>query len=517
MSSDLGLERRKEALAWIYLAGIVALSCYLRFANLRATPGWDADEGYNVSIAQNLEQGRAQIFSLRIAYVDHPLLFFSIAAVAFRLWGSDILTLRQVAAACGVLATVVLILFARAHFGRRIGLLSAGLFAIFPLAVAYNRLGYGYNLLMLITTLYILAQARWLRSGRARDLLLAALLAALGLLTEQEGLYLPLALVTLLLWRRRFRQALAVAGLAVGIPLVATLLLALPRWSLFVSDLGHAVSRAASGGVVQHAVLLFVGYEQYFEVHYWLLPGLVGLCLVRPACQRRGLLVLAAFMLAAVLKVRDVNPFFRTAVPTLPLICLGLSTLIQRGLEVAYPRAVAWFQCLWAAAGAGRWSGRAARPSAALAAFILLFSPLAGAAIKDGLGVTFGLRMAIDPYLARDVSAAQAAIDYINQRVGPDDVVLASPQIAWALRCRSADLMQAVAFQGLATAFYPAGLPRRRFAFEPSLSRARFVVIDEFLRRWAQEMPAERALLADAGSWPRVFQDGEYEVHERPA
>lgn len=512
----MSLERRKEALAGLYLLGLLLLCAYLRFANLRDTPGWDADEGYNLSLAQNLAQGRAQLFALRVAYVDHPELFFMIVAQAMRLLGPDILTLRRVTAACGVLTALALYAYARPHFGRRVALLSVGIFTIFPLAVIYNRLGYGYNLLMLVTTLYLAAQGAWLRGGRPWAAWLAAGLAGLGLLCEREGICLGAALLAVLLWGRRFRLALGAALVAVAAPVLVTALLAVPRWDVFVADLGHAAGRAAGDGLGLGLVLLVVGYGQYLGVHAWVLPGLVGLCLVRPCAQRRGLLALLVCMLLVVLKVRDVNPFFRTAVPTLPLLSLGVGTAIQRGLERAYPRVATWWSGVFHAERA-RWRGMAAQAAAALVAFVVLFSPLGGVAVQQAIGVQFGLRTALDPYLARDIPATEAVVGWVNARVAPDDVVLASPRVAWAFHCRAADFLQALAFEGATVAFYPPHLPAERFAFAPSLATARYVVEDSFLRRWAEEVAQDRHLLAQVAAWPVAIERGEYRVYSRPA
>ncbi len=124
---------------------------------------------------------------------------------------------------------------------------------------------------------------------------------------------------------------------------------------------------------------------------------------------------------------------------------------------------------------------------------------------------------------------AQATIDFVLARARPGDLTLASPQIAWAfdepedahgrtLDVRGADITQTVAYGGQAAAFYPAGLPRSRWAYDISLGQARFVIVDDLLRQLSapDQLPALAPLLKQAENWPVVFQCGQYVVYERP-
>ena len=49
-------------------------------ARLGVTPGWDGDEGYNLDIAWHLLHGRAQVFALDYAFVQHPVLGYALLA-----------------------------------------------------------------------------------------------------------------------------------------------------------------------------------------------------------------------------------------------------------------------------------------------------------------------------------------------------------------------------------------------------------------------------------------------------
>src|SRR5437588_1147474 len=90
----------------VVLLAIVALAAALRLPHLASNPGWDGDEGYNYNIAFNLAHGHHQMFALDFAFVQHPPLFFALAAGLFHLLGPGMLALRllSVAFCLGTLA-----------------------------------------------------------------------------------------------------------------------------------------------------------------------------------------------------------------------------------------------------------------------------------------------------------------------------------------------------------------------------------------------------------------------------
>src|SRR5664280_1961296 len=141
----------RNYLLWLLLAAaLTALAIYLRFAHLLETPGWDGDEGYNLSIASNLAQGRLQMYSFRYAFVQHPPLFYLLAAGLMRLWTPGLLAVRALSAACGVLTIGAVGLLGARLGGRGIGIAAALFLLLWPQAVLQARWAYTYNLLALL-------------------------------------------------------------------------------------------------------------------------------------------------------------------------------------------------------------------------------------------------------------------------------------------------------------------------------------------------------------------------------
>ena len=164
---------------------------------------------------------------------------------------------------------------------------------------------------------------------------------------------------------------------------------------------------------------------------------------------------------------------------------------------------------------------RLARFLVSLVVFLLIVSPL-GIAVASDLAGTIPTRQ--DSILATP-GDAQSASRYVLTHAHAGDLTLASPALAWrfdhpgdAPTLQGADILQSVAFDGNAVAFYPAHIPATRWEYGVSLSSARFVIVDELVRQLAVpgESDALIPILKQVQQWPTVYVAGQYTVYERP-
>ncbi len=509
---------------------ILLLALAFHIINLAQTPGWDGDEGYNLDIAWNLLHGRLRMFALTSAFVQHPPLFYLILALAIRLFGYSILTLRALGAFYSLLTTVLLLTWGRRMFGPGPALWGALAFTIAPLALDNTRWGYTYSQLMLLAFLGIYACWRYLETRSYRWLLFASLLGALAILSDYEGVFLPLLAIGVA-WRVRPRHMLTAAGLGFGLPLLGALGLLAATPATFLSDLAFTASRAAGGNPIIQALNVIINFQHLLILNAWVILGLVGLWLIRDA-RLRGLVFAAlALMLIAILKVRDLNPYFHSGVPLLPWLALGAGLAIDRAITTLYAWLNGWWDGLFARmAASSRWMVRAKRFSIALILFLTLISPLGITIAADAAGIANGLHTGIESSLANHPNDAQQAVNYILAHAHTGDVVLCSPQLAWMLDdpedasghetgILAADPLQSVAYTGEGIAFYPANLGESRFAFNPSVAHARFAIVDNLWRALAapDQAPQLQPLLAEVQKWPAVYHVGEYTIYQQGA
>ncbi len=505
--------------------GLLLLAVYLRLANLANNPGWDGDEGYNWNIASNLAAGRLQMFGLRYAFVQHPPLFYLIGAVLIRLWTHDLIALRVVAGACGVLTALAVYGLGVRLRGHGLGLAAAVFLIIWPLAAVQQRWAYTYNLLALFVpvALWIAlldgtgdnsANTLLLGASRVRSLLGryaapfgAGLLTGLALATDQEAIALVPA-VAILLWSRGGRAVAAAAAGTAMAPITYIAWMLIVRRSEFLFDVRHSATRLDFDPVT-----LATRLADLLKSEPLIAVGLVGLLFTGGGRTRHALVALTAILLIIVLAVRDPSPYFRAAEPLLPLLAIGVGTVLLgcwRMLSFLLIPALD-------ETGYSAQARRRARRRAVLA-YVLLLTPFALSMLAGDVAAVNGrFKTALDSLLPRSTADARAMAAWVNRRVSPSSLVIIMPEEAWLIHCKTADLLQAVAIYGTGTSFYPDGLHRSRFVYDTSLPAATFLVVDEFTRRFDAENRPERALTLYAQAhWRLVYRAGEYAIYANP-
>jgi 4-amino-4-deoxy-L-arabinose transferase-like glycosyltransferase len=504
----------------------LVLAAYLRLAHVTDNPGWFSDEGTHLNIAANLLRGRVQYLAVRdstLLAARLPLfdgLLAGLLALAGAGPGADSLRglsgLRGFTASLGVLTTLLLCLAAWRMGGRRgrwLGVLAALTYALYPQAIVYSRFGFSYNLVapLLLAALWAVwefqrAAAQGAPAGRW--LALAALAGGLAALSDLWGLVLLAPLTLAALTARRVEgRALAGLGLAL-LPLglyAASMLLRAPR--AFVFDLSFTLFRLGATPLPAQAALLAGNLLTLFSQEGWMALGAVGLFALRPARLRRLALLFFWAPLLLVGRSASLSSLsFYYLIPLLPLAALGLGALTLNGAH-ALARLVA--RALRPVVGRRAAAGGSVAAALAVAVAALYLAAQLAAQARAGFAT------AIDPFLLNPADARQAAA-YVNARAAPGEVVLASPALAWLIDANAADFQMALARAGTATPHLPAGLPAERFAFDPRLDRARFVVVDNLWRNWGvYNVAGLPEMLAEVEGWRAVFTAGEVVVWER--
>jgi 4-amino-4-deoxy-L-arabinose transferase-like glycosyltransferase len=538
LSAPDTISRRAKLLMAVDLALILALATYLRLSNNANTPGWYSDEGTHLDIAQHLAQGEIQYMAIRdstLLFAKLPLFELLLAALLSPA-RENIATLRFLTGVLGVISVALLYEVVRRTTGNLgLALLAALLLAIYPQAVIYSRFGFSYNLLAPLLLLTFLGVWEYLEAEPGHGqawLALAALLVGLGSVSDlwMFALIPPLLLLVVVRQPWDALWGLPLLFLPFGI-YMAFMLLTTPEAFLF--DLQYTASRLSKLSLAEQAAQLADNYTVWVSQDQWLALALVGLFLLRPLrLQLLMGLLLGAPLLVLGRSVPMYNLTLYYMIPLLPLISLGMAVFLWHAIpyaalqlgrilrsltpkrfrrillpqsgEVGYRQTVA---VLWSSLTS---------PLAYLGVLMLVGTPLVVGTVKLALGMAGHLDTIIDPFLLEPQSVRDTA-HFVNLQSDSEDVVLASPGMAWLLQTNTADFQMTMAFNGQETLHLPASLPPERFAFNPDYRQARFVVVDNLWRTWAaNNINGVDQILEAVQSWPIRFQSGEITVYCNP-
>lgn len=495
------------------LLAILALAVYLRLTNLADNPGWYTDEATHVNIAHHLLSGHIQYFAINQSTLlfARPPLFHIALAGWFRLFGEGIAGLRTMTAALGVLSAALLYaVVRRIQSDRVLPLLAAFLLALYPQAVLYSRFGFSYNLLAPFILLAMLGLYRYAADGRRRWLAFAALLLGLAVICDLMALaFLPVLLFVIL--ARNWRDSAWMLIAAVPFTLyAAAMLISAPDAFLF--DLRFTLSRLSALSLPGQIENIALNYTTLLSQDFWTLAGVIGLFLLRPARMR--VLMLLTFWIPLIVMGRTVALYSLSGyymIPLLPLIALGGAPLLRWGAPFIL-RTVR--RDITALVGYPQWLATGIAYSIAV---LVVVSPLLVTLVLTVNQIRGGYSTAIDPFLIAPNDARQAA-SYVNAHTTSDAVMIASPAVGWQFTAQTADFQMTVAFTGEETPHLPVDIPADRWVFDPSYSRAKFVVVDNLWRSWgAVHIPGVARLLAEVEeSWLLVFESGAIQVYQNP-
>lgn len=214
----LELLRPSSSASRAALLGILALALLLRAHNLLGMFPILVDESIYLRWAEIIHHQGQWLISLLDG--KPPLHTWLLALPRIVFDGDPLWTGRAVSVVIGLLSTVGVFAIGKRLAGEAAGLLAAGLYAVFPLAVLYDRLAYTESLVNLCGIAIVLTSIEAFRNenNTAKQALPAALAFGLGLFTKQTVLlfaFFP-ALAGIWLARKRPRFLMTSLGWIYG-------------------------------------------------------------------------------------------------------------------------------------------------------------------------------------------------------------------------------------------------------------------------------------------------------------
>jgi mannosyltransferase len=309
MSADTGPTRFAPSSAswlWIHdarvpaLVALTAAAALLRFLSLRTQSYW-YDEAITVEL---LRRPFHEMLGALPRSESTPPLYYVLAWIWSRVFGTDETGLRSLSAVIGTLTVPATYAAAQALVTRRSALFAAALVAVSPFLVWYSQEARAYALLVLLGALTLVPLRRAVRPGAGRPLAAWAIVAGLALTTHYFALFLVAAEA---IWLLRHSLEKRAAGIAVAAVAAVALALA-PLAAYQARSSQHTAWISNSGGVgsrteyLLHQLVVGVYPASHIRPLIAALPVLVlvGLFAWTQRAERAGGLVALWFGLAAI-------------------------------------------------------------------------------------------------------------------------------------------------------------------------------------------------------------------------
>ena len=193
------------------VVGLSVLAAVLRFSTLGGQSLW-----YDETVTASLVRLPFDEFLRALPDSETaPPLYYVLAWIWARVFGSSDLALRSFSAVIGTLVVPAAFLAARELVSRRTGTLVALFATVSPLLVWYSQEARAYSLLVLLSTLSVYGFARVWEAPSPRRVFFWAAVSCLAVTTYYFAIFLVVAEVAALLVRYRFMRAIVYASGAI--------------------------------------------------------------------------------------------------------------------------------------------------------------------------------------------------------------------------------------------------------------------------------------------------------------
>jgi 4-amino-4-deoxy-L-arabinose transferase-like glycosyltransferase len=517
-----------KLLRWVVLIFIFALAAYFRFVNLRANPGWYTDEGEFIEYARNLANGHWEAFGLVNSpmLIQRPPLFLYVLALLFKIFGTDILVLRTLSAVYGMLTMFFVYFFTREAFSEKLALITAGLMAIWPWIVAYNRMGFTYNQVAFFLALSI--YAGWKFSVQKRPFwgILACLASSLCLATDYLGAIAPLLVVSIfVLYRRRW----VLPGTLLIFTIIALILISpfISSSQNFFSDFTTTMQARTSTSPIEQLINIIVDYGELIRRETWVIIGLIGLFFL-PGGRARGMIwfVVGTSLLVILRSLVPVGVGLHYLLHLFPWIVLGIAAFFERAVSQIYSYAYSFFDHLKSFfpeinrfPKIGNIWSPAVKIATNLTLFFLLIIPILWMGFANmaqsvqGAYFMFTYENDLDLSVAKDVDRVSS---YLEQHMDQDQLVAASAQILWALPGKKAYFPFMLTYEGVKASSL-SSISKDRFAYPYAFDHFSYVVLDPLLTGFSLRIyPDLVSTIKTVRQWPLVYESGDLQVYRNP-
>ncbi len=273
---------------------------------------------------------------------------------------------------------------------------------------------------------------------------------------------------------------------------------------------------------------MVINFGELIRRESWVVIGIIGLFLLPENRARTMIWFIVGITLFLV--IRTITPVGRGLhylVEVFPYLAIGLGVFFTRALDTMFAqltRLVTQIEARYSLLVRSKFVSvpwKYFRKIAVVVPIILvLVNPVLWMFLADLAQFSYGSEFLFtgnDDLSLSPEENINHIVNYLRNTVGPDDLTLASPQIAWAVPGKKADFMQAMIVEGK----YPtdwAQIVEGRLAYDCRLQSSTFVILDPLARDFAvRAVPGMAEVIKEVETWPLVFSSGRVDVYRNPS
>lgn len=523
-------EKIIEGILFIF---VLSIAIFFRFYNLKTIPSWYVDEGWFIRAAQNVMHGNWSQTGVEASpyFLGRPMFFIYLLAIAFKVFGVDIIVLRVLVGVIGLATTGLLYIGIRQILDSRIALGSALVFSILPRFVFYGRIGFTYHLLTFFIIAWIFALYRFQKSKTISNITIVSVLSGLALATDYGGILIIMITVTVIVVEMNKKVVYALGLMILPLAIVwLPYLIYSPNAVLYdvqriisFKDPTHSVNET----IFHRLVSSLIVYGELIRINAWVLLGLFGIWLIENKLFRRILFVTGfSFLLFSyITRIPDAQYL----IPVFPIFAIGLGKILSMLSIKALKDLVGFFRSIeedYLPKFLPKLLGRLfSSLSASILFVVIIFLPVLWFAIFNFIW----LRIAPSTYAFVEILNVRNSegfsnsedilkvIDYVEPKLSENEYIITSPHVGWLVNNNAVGYVDMAVFTKGGDVMNLQGFDFDRFERNGSLEDAKFFVVDDWWTYWALENNPEFVLLSDQiRDWPLVFSSGSIFVHCNP-
>jgi hypothetical protein len=485
----------------IFLALITGAGLFLRLYHLDTRPAWFVDEGSNLDISWNFIHGQARFEAYEFTFVPHFPLFFFLGGIFTLFFGKTILALR-IFAALSCTATIMIAYFIGKELKDKFyGLMASFLFSFAYISLIYSKFAFSSNLAVLLIALLLLFCVRYLKTNEEKWIYLAAGVSSLIFMTEIY--HWPVILVLFYLtWKDKKLLTKTISISLLPILIFFLYMLVMKRGSFLMDIKYYFFFRNLEHG---SSLRMFLGLFVYWlRTSLLTLPGLLGILFLKNK-KTRSVMLIIFFCIAIPILANQSSFLSRNLIILSLFIAIGAPSVLNWIFSICYENLV--------------------KPSFInnrLGAFIIILMMIGTFSSEISTTLKF-FESPLDlvqktKNIILDQGSAKKAAGFVNNNSTPDDLVIASDKFSGLLSGKFTNIFQVAAYEGLDSGIYsPEFFSKDRLFFDVPLEKARYVINDGTeVADWKYNSINMVGIIEKTESWPSVFDDGDYHVHENP-